>query len=312
MLLASFLARPSQLTGNSCRLALPLAGELDTVRAILRPQRAGGALPPECGRHSCDDRPAVNCPRLAPTNLLLLLALAAGSVSSGCRTVATGRNVDGVRYFQQGQYPVAMQRFEAALTIDPKNPDSYYNMAAIRHQTGLKMKDQNSLTQAESLYRQCLDYDPNHVDCHRGLAVLLTETGRVPEAFTFMRGWVTSEPQNADARVELARLYEEYGDPRSAQVYLNEALAIAPNNWRAHGALGRLQEQSGDMQQALVNYQRSLNLNRFQPQVENRIAELQKKAPVSAPGTTIAQPGTPTSPLSPTRSATAPRGFRSF
>lgn len=243
---------------------------------------------------------------------MLLVAFAAGCMSLGCRAVATGRNVDGVRYFQQGQYPVALQRFDAALTIDPKNPDSYYNKGAILHRTGLATKDQNSLTQAESLYRQCLDYNPNHVDCHRGLAVLLTETGRVPEAFTFMRGWVTSQPQNADARVELARLYEEYGDPRSAQVYLTEALAIAPNNWRAHAALGRLQEQSGDVQQALVNYQRSYNLNRFQPQVEQRIAELQKKAPLAGAGTTVATPGAPASPLAPTRSAATPRGFRNF
>jgi tetratricopeptide (TPR) repeat protein len=223
--------------------------------------------------------------------------------------VATGRNVDGVRYFQQGQYPVALQRFDAALTIDPKNPDSYYNKGAILHRTGLATRDQNSLTQAESLYRQCLDYNPNHVDCHRGLAVLLTETGRVPDAFTLLQNWARTNPQNADARVELARLYEEYGDPRSAQVYLNEALAVSPNNWRAHAALGRLQEQSGDMQQALVNYERSYNLNRFQPQVEQRIADLRVKAPVSPTGTTTAGAS---APLGANRSAAAPRGFRNF
>jgi tetratricopeptide (TPR) repeat protein len=223
--------------------------------------------------------------------------------------VATGRNVDGVRYFQQGQYPVALQRFDAALTIDPKNPDSYYNKGAILHRTGLATRDQNSLTQAESLYRQCLDYNPNHVDCHRGLAVLLTETGRVPDAFTLLQNWARTNPQNADARVELARLYEEYGDPRSAQVYLNEALAVSPNNWRAHAALGRLQEQSGDMQQALVNYERSYNLNRFQPQVEQRIADLRVKTPISPTGTTTAGAA---APLGANRSAAAPRGFRNF
>jgi tetratricopeptide (TPR) repeat protein len=223
--------------------------------------------------------------------------------------VATGRNVDGVRYFQQGQYPVALQRFDAALTIDPKNPDSYYNKGAILHRTGLATRDQNSLTQAESLYRQCLDYNPNHVDCHRGLAVLLTETGRVPDAFTLLQNWARTNPQNADARVELARLYEEYGDPRSAQVYLNEALAVSPHNWRAHAALGRLQEQSGDMQQALVNYERSYNLNRFQPQVEQRIADLRVKTHISPTGTTTAGAA---APLGANRSAAAPRGFRNF
>ncbi len=237
------------------------------------------------------------------------LALAAAVLcASGCRTVSTGRNIDGVRYFQQGQYPVALQRFDAALSIDPRNPDSYYNKAAIYHRTALINKDQNTLTQAESLYQQCLAYNPNHVDCHRGLAVLLTETGRVDQAFTLLKNWTARSPQNANARVELARLYEEYGDGRSAELALNDALAVDMSNWRAHAALGRLREQSGDLTQALQNYERSYSLNHFQPQLEQRIADLRGRvSPLSTGGTT---------PLpavgSSTRSASSPVPFRRY
>jgi tetratricopeptide (TPR) repeat protein len=239
---------------------------------------------------------------------LLALAIA---LLTGCRAVSTGRNVDGVRYFQQGQYPVAIQRFDAALTIDPRNPDSYYNKGAVLHRTGLASKDQNALNQAESLYRQCLAYNPDHVDCHRGLAVLLTETNRVPEAFTLLRNWATLSPQNSDARVELARLYEEYGDPRSAEVYLAEALTVNTRDWRAHAALGRLKEQGGDLGQAIVNYERAYQLNRYQPQLEQRIASLRAKAPAvpAVPG--AINPGS-APPISATRSAAAPRPFRTF
>src|SRR5262249_32985477 len=80
-------------------------------------------------------------------SLLAALALCA----TGCRMVSQGRNVDGVRYFQQGQYPVALQRFDAALTIDPQNADTYYNKAAVYHRMGLANRDQNVLAQAESL-----------------------------------------------------------------------------------------------------------------------------------------------------------------
>lgn len=246
-------------------------------------------------------------PRLAPACLAALATLAIAG-GGGCRAVATGRNVDGVRYFQQGQYPVALQRFDAALTIDPRNPDSYYNKGALLHRSGLATGDQNALTQAESLYRQCLDYNPDHVDCHRGLAVLLTETNRVPQAFELLKGWATRSPQNADARVELARLYEEYGDRRSAELYLNESLAVAPGNWRAHAALGRLKEQAGDASQAIVNYERSYNLNRFQPQLEQRIAGLRKSLPASATGTTIAGPTSAGS----LRTSAAPNAYRTY
>src|SRR6478672_4597004 len=135
--------------------------------------------------------------------------------AAGCRMVAQGRNVDGVRYFQQGQYPTALARFDSALTIDPQNADTLYNKEAVYHRMGLATRDSNTLTQAESLYNQCLNINPNHVDCHRGLAVLLAETGRTDKAFTLLRNWTAQSPQNADARVELARLYEESSDSRS-------------------------------------------------------------------------------------------------
>ena len=221
---------------------------------------------------------------LRSQRLLWAMIVVSLLAASGCRMVSTGRNVDGVRYFQQGQYPVALQRFDAAMSIDPRNPDTYYNKGAIYHRTGLVNRDQNTLTQAESLYQQCLAYNPNHVDCHRGLAVLLTETGRVDQAFTLLKDWVARSPQNAEARVELARLYEEYGDKNSAQLALNDALAVDMHNWRAHAALGRLREQSGDLTQALQNYERSFSLNRFQPQLEQKIADLRGRVSPLAPG----------------------------
>jgi tetratricopeptide (TPR) repeat protein len=226
--------------------------------------------------------------------------------------VSQGRNVDGVRYFQQGQYPVAIQRFDAALTIDPKNPDTYYNKAAVYHRMGLANRDQNSqnaLTQAESLYNQCLDLNPDHVDCHRGLAVLLTETGRVDKAFALLRGWTTRSPQNAEARVELARLYEEYGDTRAAETALNEALALNSRNWRAHAALGRIKEQSGDLPQALQNYQMAYSINRFQPELSQRIATLQTRVSPTQP---VANPIANPLAGSGTRNASGPAPFRRY
>jgi len=225
----------------------------------------------------------------------------------GCRMVSQGRNVDGVRYFQQGQYPVALQRFDAALTIDPQNPDTYYNKAAVYHRMGIANRDQNVLAQAESLYNQCLNLSPNHVDCHRGLAVLLCETGRTDKAFTLLGNWVGQSPQNADARVELARLYEETRQPALAEQRLNEALALDMRNWRAHAALGRLKEQAGDYPQALQNYQLAYSINRFQPELQQQIALLQSRVSPTQAG---AAP--PVNPLTGTRNAAGVAPFRRY
>jgi tetratricopeptide (TPR) repeat protein len=247
------------------------------------------------------------CHRVVIASRLCALAVFVMS-AAGCRMVSQGRNVDGVRYFQQGQYPVALARFDSALTIDPRNPDSYYNKAAVYHRMGLANKDQNLLTQAESLYNQALDLNPNHVDCYRGLAVLLSETGRNDKAFALLQNWTARSPQNADARVELARLYEESGNRQSAEVALNDALALDMRNWRAHAALGRLKEQAGDYPQALQNYQLAYSLNRFQPELQRQIASLQSRVSPAQAG--VLPPGTP-SPAS-TQSASGLAPFRRY
>lgn len=223
--------------------------------------------------------------RLGQVNALLLFA-ALLAILPGCRMAADGQNQQGVRLFQQGQFQPAMQKFQQALATDPKNADAYYNMAASMHNLGSTKKDNEMLAQAEALYNQCLDIDENHVDCHRGLAVLLKETDRSDRSFALLKNWVNSQPNLADARVELARAYEEAGDLETAKLHLNHAVGLDQTNFRAWAALGHIREETGDVDQALTNYQRSLDLNHFQSGVAERVATLSRNARGNLNGTT--------------------------
>ena len=213
---------------------------------------------------------------------------------------ADGQNLNGVRLYQQGQFQPALQSFQQALAADPTSADAHYNMAATYHRIGVQNNEQEALTQAETLYNQCLDLDDSHTDCYRGLAVLLAETKRPDSGFKLLKNWATKQPENADARVELARLYHEFGKYDTAQLHLNEAIAVDQHNHRAWAALGRLREEQQEFDQALANYQRSYNLNQFQPGVAQRIAslnrQLQADVNLTTPPTgtrTVTVPGTP-------------------
>jgi tetratricopeptide (TPR) repeat protein len=192
---------------------------------------------------------------------ILALIVAALPFALGCGLASRGQNISGVQAYQQGNYQVAMQRFQYAQQANPQDPNAYYNLAVNSHRTGMQSLDKVALAQAESLYNTCLQMNPNHVECRRALAVLLTETGRKDQAVTMLTGWATQNPTSADARIELARLSEELGDPRNAEIYLHEALRIDGNNWRAHSALGRQRELQGRYADALQNYQRAQAIN---------------------------------------------------
>lgn len=208
---------------------------------------------------------------ISAASLTLLLSM------TGCQWAASGQNSTGARLYEQGQYSAALQRFQKVIASDPTNADGYYNLAATNHRLGNQRGDNQQLTQAEALYNECLDHDPNHVECHRGLAVLLVDTGRPDRAFALMKNWAAQNPNFAEPRIELARLYEEVSDPSTALKYLEDAVQKDPNNSRAWLALGRLREQSGDLNQALQNYQRSLALNNGQPMAVERVAALSRQ-----------------------------------
>ena len=228
---------------------------------------------------------------------------------AGCQWAAHSQNAEGVRMFQQAYYPGALQKFQQAVQTDPANPDSYYNLAATYHKMADLHHQKSDLQQAEGYYHQCLDRDPNHQDCYRGLAVLLVSQQRQQDAFKLLEGWAERNPAQSAPKIELARLCEERGDKPAATQHLVEAVAVDPSNSRALAALGKLREEAGDTTQALANYQRSLQVNRFQPQVASRAASLQSSltpAPIVTPpgGTrTVATPGG-------TRTVTAPAGTR--
>jgi tetratricopeptide (TPR) repeat protein len=204
------------------------------------------------------------------------------ALAGGCQMVANQQNSDGVKMFEQAYYQGAAQRFQQAVQNDPNNPDGYYNLARTYHQLGKLHNQKADLQQAESYYHQCLDKDPNHQDCYRGLAVLLAEQGRGADAFKLVEGWSARNPSVPGPKIELARLYEESGNKEMAKQQLIAAVDADPTSARALAALGKLREDSGETAQALANYQRSLSIDPYQPQLASRIAAL---GAVSLPGT---------------------------
>jgi tetratricopeptide (TPR) repeat protein len=204
--------------------------------------------------------------------LCAALLLAAGT---GCHMASTGYNVEGVRMYEQGNHQAAIGRFQQAITNDSQNADAYYNLARTFHTTGQQRGDAQSLKHAEMLYNQCLDVEADHVDCHRGLAVLLAEMGEPEKGFNLLKNWANRRPEMSEPRIELARLYEEFGDADTATKHLQSALLVDSDNPRAWAALGRLRELDGDYAQAMVNYQHALNRNAVQGGVAQRIAALQ-------------------------------------
>ena len=235
-------------------------------------------------------------------NAYYCLAALAVATLSGCGMMAHGQNAEGVTLYQQGYYHRALESFQQAVVSNPDSGDAYYNIAATYHQLSKVDTQHGYAEQAESYYNQALDHAPDHVDCHRGLAVLLVEQGSSDKAYRLLERWADRSPSLAAPHVELARLYEEFDDDNGAREQLLSAIEVEPTNPRALTALGQLNEKEGNYSQALANYQRSLWHDAMQPEVQARIAALQSSTiPATAPPAGVAPTRTVTTPPPVTR-----------
>jgi tetratricopeptide (TPR) repeat protein len=245
---------------------------------------------------------------------MILTGLSLPAVCGCTNFVANHSNADGVTLFQRGQYQEALVQFQAATYADPANADGYYNLGATYHRLGRLRSQNDYLVRAETCYRQCLERDSNHRDCHRGLAVLLIEENRPNEAFASVQTWATQSPSLAEPRMELARLYEEFGNKEAAANTLAEAVRLNPDDPRHWAAMGKVREEMGNRSQALTDYQHSLGINPNQPDVTARVAVLQAAAarqPLALPpppGSTPA--GTPASASQPVLAGQPPPANR--
>ena len=210
-----------------------------------------------------------------------------------------------------------MQQFQQAIDADPKNADADYNLASTYHQLGKLHHRETDLSQAEINYHRCLDNSPNHEDCYRGLAVLLVDRG-IPTrpGNCLVRSQRRARHARPEDRVGPAgrRTRRPPDGPGQADRGRGDRSAQRPGA----AALGKVREESGDSAQALANHQRSLQINRFQPDVAARVAALQPAsngAIVTPPGGTRTVNANAVAPSIPTRHAPArprfSRGCRS-
>jgi len=211
----------------------------------------------------------------------------------GC--ASQNHTADGIRYYGQARYDAAMTSFQSAYKANPNDPNTLYNIAATYHQsaktsllTGQSAAAQQQYEQAAQYYQQCLAKNPNHADAYRGLASLYMDCQNGEAAYQLLSGWYQANPTAADPKIELARFYHEFAqicmlqgrtdaalNCRNAAVQLlQQVLAVEPTNYRALRALGYLKEQSGDIAGAVFDYQRSLQANPQQKDLEERVAAL--------------------------------------
>lgn len=202
------------------------------------------------------------------THIRLCLGMIACLSLTGCNLMSSySNNGNGVAYFEQGEYQLAAEEFKRATADQPDNADYISNYATA-------MKKLGNLERAEQSYQHALNVDPSHQPSYHGLASTYIETGRPQQAVSLMRSWAETQPYNAGSHVEMAWVHRETGNYAAAEQELQAALKVNPNHPVALAQLGQVYQDTGRNQQALALYQSSLVSNWSQPEVHQRVAQM--------------------------------------
>jgi tetratricopeptide (TPR) repeat protein len=213
---------------------------------------------------------AKRIPRSAPAVLAILLLLgvfAFAGVSHLVNRFNANQRARGFRLYQQGVADInqgnpeaALEKFRAALTMDPAN--SQYQLSL-----GRALRDTGRLDEGESYLSALWQRTPQDGTINLALGRLAARRGSVEDAIRYyhnaMYGVWSSDPElnRRKARLELIDFLLQKNAMPQAQAELVALAASLPPDPALHLQTARLFEHAGDLREALAEYQQALHLD---------------------------------------------------
>ncbi len=133
----------------------------------------------------------------------------------------------------------ALEVFRTALEVNPKNPQSWYQLATF-------YLDLGRVQEARSSFAEALAANPKMGAAMNGLGAIAFEAGDFAKAESLVRQALELEPRLRTARYNLARIREAKGDAAGAEALYREELLTYTDAGRARFNLAQMRRARGD------------------------------------------------------------------
>jgi tetratricopeptide (TPR) repeat protein len=126
---------------------------------------------------------------------------------------------------------------------------------AVQHQR------ENRYADAEQLYRQVLEKQPNHPEALYGLGMLMQQMGQPETAQQLLVAASQVQPDSVKIWFSLGNLRQAQGQLPEAETAYQRAIALRPDAVTIYNNLGYNLEQQGKLEAAIASYQKALQIN---------------------------------------------------
>ncbi len=115
--------------------------------------------------------------------------------------------------------------------------------------------------EAKVLLQKALKIDPNYAEAYYNLGNVLTELKEIQEAILCFQKSIKINPKNADANNNLGNLFKKVGKFIEAENLYKKAIKIDPNYANAYNNLGTIFQKYKSYQEAIKFYKKTIELN---------------------------------------------------
>ncbi|MEE3348011.1 MAG: tetratricopeptide repeat protein [Nitrospinota bacterium] len=140
----------------------------------------------------------------------------------------------GIAHKSLGNFPEAEKHFKEAISIEPMDPSSHFNLASLYGNLGYFVQASREFDRADALYKTTGKYPPRQffsdkARAHNQAGIELGQSQKFEEALIQFEKSVQQNPKLLSARFNLAKLLLEFkNDPEKAKTHLQLALALNP------------------------------------------------------------------------------------
>ncbi|MGB3225714.1 MAG: tetratricopeptide repeat protein, partial [Desulforhopalus sp.] len=139
----------------------------------------------------------------------------------------------GLAYYSLEDFTSALNEFSQALTLQPEDTDSLFNLALCQKKTGVNQA-------AIATYRKLLQAIPDNTDGWYNLAGCYRDTYGDEQAISCYQKVLALDSEYLPALNNLAYLYHRSGNIQEAEVCYRQVLTLRPEDESAHYMLASL------------------------------------------------------------------------
>ncbi len=169
----------------------------------------------------------------------------------------------GLALCAMGDAADALDAFQTALALNPKNPETYNMMGKVLSKTG-------KISEAIDAFQKAFDLDSENIEACHNLSGILLKHDQPGEAILVLRQFLDKKPDMVETRNRLGKALLFLGKIQEAVEEFRKCIQTDPENVQAYQNLGAAFESAGKQAEAAAAFQKAVLLARDSAEAHHR------------------------------------------